>query len=82
MPTTAGIHLAARLNASVDEAALVRAAADVSLGIYGLTPFYVKARPDQGLMFGYGAMDVAHIDEGLDALAALMPRLARSRNGA
>ncbi|MFM0338973.1 MocR-like pyridoxine biosynthesis transcription factor PdxR [Paraburkholderia fungorum] len=74
---TAGIHMAARLTAPLTEQALVSAAREASIGLYGLEPFHVRAKPQPGLIFGYGGIAVEHIDAALTGLAALLPRLVR-----
>ena len=73
----AGIHLAAHLKVPLSEATLIAAARDASIGLYGLAPFYVRARPQPGLIFGYGGIGADHIDEALTKLARLMPKLVR-----
>jgi GntR family transcriptional regulator/MocR family aminotransferase len=73
---TAGIHMAARLRAPLTEQAVVNAARDASIGLYGLAPFHLRARPQPGLMFGYGSIAVEHIDAALTTLAAILPRVA------
>jgi GntR family transcriptional regulator/MocR family aminotransferase len=74
---TAGIHMAARLKAPLTEEGLVSAAREASIGLYGLAPFYQRAKPQPGLMFGYGSIAVEHIDAALTKLAGILPRLAR-----
>jgi GntR family transcriptional regulator/MocR family aminotransferase len=74
---TAGIHMAAYLKAPVTEEALVSAAREASIGLYGLAPFHLEAKPQPGLMFGYGNIAVEHIDAALTTLARILPRLAR-----
>jgi GntR family transcriptional regulator / MocR family aminotransferase len=74
---TAGIHLAARVNAPLTEAALVNAAHEASIGLYGLAPFHQRVKPQPSLMFGYGSIAVEHIDAALTRLADILPRLAR-----
>ena len=74
---TAGIHLAARLEAPLTEASVIEAAHAASIGLYGLTRFYVRARPQPGLLFGYGGIGVEQIDSALTTLARLMPKIAR-----
>ncbi len=73
---TAGIHMATRLKAPLTEEALVSAAREASIGLYGLAPFYQRAKPQPGLMFGYGSIAVEHIDAALTKLAGILPRLA------
>ncbi|MFC5431694.1 PLP-dependent aminotransferase family protein [Paraburkholderia denitrificans] len=72
LPNTAGLHLAVRLAAPVDQAALVKAARAASIGLHPLAPFYVKAPVQSGFMFGYGGVEVGQIDAAMTSLAALM----------
>jgi GntR family transcriptional regulator/MocR family aminotransferase len=74
---TAGIHLAARLKAPLTEDAVVNAAREASIGLYGLAPFHRDMKPQPGLMFGYGGIAVEHIDAALTKLAGILPRLAK-----
>ncbi|NML34397.1 MocR-like pyridoxine biosynthesis transcription factor PdxR [Paraburkholderia antibiotica] len=77
---TAGIHMAAQLKgplASLGEAALVAAAREASIGLYGLAPFYRKSVPQPGLIFGYGSIAVEHIDTALTTLGDILSRVAR-----
>ncbi|CAE6717422.1 PLP-dependent aminotransferase family protein [Paraburkholderia aspalathi] len=74
---TAGIHMATWLKAPFSEEVLVSAAREASIGLYGLAPFYQRAKPQPGLMLGYGSIAVEHIDAALTRLADILPRLAR-----
>jgi GntR family transcriptional regulator/MocR family aminotransferase len=77
---TAGIHMAARLKeplASLGEEALVAAAREASIGLYGLAPFHHRVSPQPGLIFGYGSIAAEHIDAALTKLAGILPRIAR-----
>ncbi|APA88363.1 PLP-dependent aminotransferase family protein [Paraburkholderia sprentiae WSM5005] len=77
---TAGIHLAARLKgplAALGEEALVAAAREASIGLYGLAPFHHRVTPQPGLIFGYGSIAAEHIDAALTTLAGILPRIAR-----
>jgi GntR family transcriptional regulator/MocR family aminotransferase len=74
---TAGIHLAARLKGTITEEKVIAAARAASIGLYGIARFHRRARPQPGLMFGYGGIAVEQIDAALTTLAKLMPRLAR-----
>lgn len=76
--TGAGIHLAAHFRVPVDEARVSAGARAASIGLPGLTPFYVNAKPEPGLMFGYGGIEVEHIDAALTKFARLLPKLVRS----
>jgi GntR family transcriptional regulator / MocR family aminotransferase len=72
---TAGIHLAALLKPPLAEAAVIDAARDASIALHGLAPFYVKAKRQPGLVFGYGGIEEVHIDTALSTLATLLPRV-------
>lgn len=69
---TAGIHLAAHLKPGLDEAALVRAAREHDIGLYGIAAFHVGSAARPGLLFGYGGIDALRIDTALAKLAALL----------
>ncbi len=79
MPATAGIHLVARLAAPWKEEAVVNAAREASIGLYGIGAFHAGERREQGMLFGYGGMDVETVRGGVAALAALMPTLRARR---
>ena len=72
---TAGIHLAALLKAPLTERAVIEAARDESIALHGLAPFYERAKPRAGLVFGYGGMEENDIDAALTKLAKLLPRV-------
>ncbi|SAK64186.1 GntR family transcriptional regulator [Caballeronia hypogeia] len=77
LPATAGIHLVARLAAPWREDEVVAAARAISVGIYGIRPFYAGEPAQQGVLLGYGGTELAAIERGMTRLAALMPTLAR-----
>jgi GntR family transcriptional regulator / MocR family aminotransferase len=76
---TAGIHLAALIRtpgkAALSESAVIEAARRESIALHGLAPFYQRAKPRAGLVFGYGGIEENDIDEALTKLAKLMPRV-------
>ncbi|ACC73623.1 PLP-dependent aminotransferase family protein [Paraburkholderia phymatum] len=72
---TAGIHMAARLRAPLMEADVIEAARAESIALHGLAPFYVRANPQPGLLFGYGGIEAEQIDAALTKLAKLLPRI-------
>lgn len=74
-PNTAGLHLAARLVAPIDENALVAAARQASIGLHPLAPFHLKTPAQKGFLFGYGAVEAERIDAALTSLAALLRAL-------
>lgn len=74
---SAGIHLAARLRAPLTESAVIEAAHDAAIGLYGIAPFHQRVKPQPGLIFGYGSIGIESIDAALTKLARLLPKLAQ-----
>jgi GntR family transcriptional regulator / MocR family aminotransferase len=72
VPNTAGLHLAARLVAPLDAAAVAEAARGASIGLHPLAPFHLRAPVQSGFLFGYGSVDVERMDAALTSLAALL----------
>jgi GntR family transcriptional regulator/MocR family aminotransferase len=79
---SAGLHVLAWLPEGVDEATLVERAGDLGVGLEGLTP-YRSASGDGpgGLLFGYGTVTEAGIEEGVRIIAGLMKRQGIDRPG-
>ncbi|WP_250526821.1 PLP-dependent aminotransferase family protein [Caballeronia sp. GAWG2-1] len=72
MPSTAGIHLVARLLEPWQEARVVAAAREAQVGLYGIAPFYAGKPLLQGVLLGYGGTSVPAIERGLKRLAGVM----------
>ena len=53
----AGIHMTARLKGSLKEKQLSGGALDESIGLYGISAFYMKQPMQEGLIFGYGGIE-------------------------
>jgi GntR family transcriptional regulator / MocR family aminotransferase len=70
---SAGLHVLAWLPAGIDEADLVERAAAFDVGVDGVTPYRIAGqdRPG-GLLFGYGNVTEASIDEGVRLIATAM----------
>jgi GntR family transcriptional regulator / MocR family aminotransferase len=67
---SAGLHVLAWLPESVDEAALVIGAAERGVGVTGVTPYRIDDREGPGgVLFGYGTVGEAAIDEGIRLIA-------------
>jgi GntR family transcriptional regulator / MocR family aminotransferase len=66
------LHLAARLVAPLDAAAVAEAARRGSIGLHPLAPFHFRAPVQSGFLFGYGSVDVERMDAALTSLAALL----------
>ena len=73
--STAGLHLAARLRPAVTQSDrdLRRAAQAAGIEIRALSDWSVRKPAPQGLVFGYGAIDVERIPAGLARLRQLLP---------
>jgi GntR family transcriptional regulator / MocR family aminotransferase len=70
---SAGLHVIAWLPPGVAETPLVERAAAEGVGIYGLARYHddpATARP--GLLFGYGRVTEAEIDEGIRVVASAL----------
>jgi GntR family transcriptional regulator/MocR family aminotransferase len=72
---SAGLHLLAWLPPEIDEEAAIRAAADAGIGVYGLAPSRIDKAGPGALIFGYGQIEEAAIDEGVRRLATVLTRL-------
>jgi len=72
----AGIHLAVRLRAPLDEGALARELRQREVGLLGLGPFHHAPPARGGLLFGFGCIDDTLLDEGLDQVRASFIHLA------
>ena len=75
VPSAAGIHMAAQLQTPLPEAALVKLAEGVGVGLYGTARMYVARPPQPGLLVGYGHVNVTEIDAGLGKLAEMLSRV-------
>jgi GntR family transcriptional regulator/MocR family aminotransferase len=76
---SAGLHVQAWQPAAVDEAALVECAAEVGVGVDGVTPYRSTARDGPGgLLFGYGSATESVIEEGVRLIAGVLDRARTS----
>jgi GntR family transcriptional regulator/MocR family aminotransferase len=67
---SAGLHVIAWLPGGVDEAALVERAAATGVAVYGLAGYHSARRgAPGGLLFGYGTLTEAEIEEGIRLVA-------------
>jgi GntR family transcriptional regulator / MocR family aminotransferase len=70
---SAGLHVLAWLPDDIDETTLVAGAAEAGVGVDGLTPYRNAGRDGAGgLLFGYGTVTEAGIEEGIRLIAGLM----------
>lgn len=75
LPSGAGLHACAMLRPDQDEAVVIDAALRAGIGLYGLRSTYLGARTNPGLIFGFGNLDAAGIQQ---AMTRLLPLLARA----
>jgi GntR family transcriptional regulator/MocR family aminotransferase len=68
----AGLHVLVRLPDSVDDVAIVAAAAERGIGVKPLSPMSRVGAPERGLVLGYSHMTVERIDRAVGALAACL----------
>jgi GntR family transcriptional regulator / MocR family aminotransferase len=67
VPSAAGLHVAARARPGIDVDAVVERAARLDVAVESLAR-YCAARPQRGLVIGYGLASQSHIPEGLTRL--------------
>ena len=65
---SAGLHLLAWLPPELEEAAVVRAASHARIGIHGLAPSRIHPSGPGAIIFGYGQIEEAAIDDGVRRL--------------
>ena len=79
----AGMHLVAWLRdvPAAQVGALCRAAAEVGVGLYPVSPFYDAPPPRAGLLLGYAALEERDIRIGVERLARLVSQRRDTRVG-
>jgi GntR family transcriptional regulator/MocR family aminotransferase len=76
---SAGIHMTAILKQGLTEAEVIRAARSASIGLYGIADFHVDVSARAGLLFGYGSMDSAQIEQAMQTLKGILQKLTSTR---
>jgi GntR family transcriptional regulator/MocR family aminotransferase len=71
IPSVAGLHLAGWLKGRIDVMRLKTLAAEAGVGIYPLTPYFLK-KPRPGLTFGYSAISPDDIRRGIRKLGQIL----------
>ena len=72
---SAGLHVLAWLPPDVDETSLIARVTEDGVGVDGVTPYRSGGRVGSGgLLFGYGNVTEAGIDEGIRLIAAAIDR--------
>jgi GntR family transcriptional regulator/MocR family aminotransferase len=72
IPTTAGLHIAARFKTGVDVDYLIARAFEFGIGLYSIERYYYHAAPQSGLLLGFGAIETVDIDPAFDRLRELL----------
>jgi len=74
-PSLAGLHLAGWIRGKVDENRLKSRAAELGVGLYPLTPYFLE-KPRPGILFGYSGITTADIRKGARRLGQILGGLA------
>jgi GntR family transcriptional regulator/MocR family aminotransferase len=72
IPVVAGMHLSAYLVDGRDDVTILRRARAAGIGLHALSRFRYRLPGPTGISLGYGAVQLAGIDEGLRRLRACM----------
>ncbi|MBV9482625.1 MAG: PLP-dependent aminotransferase family protein [Acidobacteria bacterium] len=68
----AGAHVVLWLRPRLSEQAVVKKAAALGVGVWGISPYYLKPAPRNGIMLGYSRMTEAEIREGIRRLSEVL----------
>jgi GntR family transcriptional regulator/MocR family aminotransferase len=74
IPSTYGMHVAAYLRAPADLEAITASLADSQVQLHALRRYYQGVQSRDGLVFGYGAVDLTQIRKGLGSLRRALAR--------
>ena len=66
---SAGLHVMTWLPDGLSEKAVMAAALERGVGVYGLAPYWMAGDGPAGLVFGYGGLTAKAVAEGIDVLA-------------
>lgn len=72
IPTSAGLHIAARFKVDLDVNYLIERAIAFGIGLYSIDRYYYQATPTAGLLLGFGAIETIDIDPAFDCLRDLL----------
>jgi GntR family transcriptional regulator / MocR family aminotransferase len=77
IPSLYGMHVAAWARDGFDPETAATTLAGKSVKIHTLARYYMRPMPPAGLVFGYGAVDLPEIEQGLATLKDLLKRWSR-----
>ncbi|HNS39723.1 MAG TPA: aminotransferase class I/II-fold pyridoxal phosphate-dependent enzyme, partial [Promineifilum sp.] len=72
-PVAAGLHIMLFAQSGVDEAELVREAAERGVRVYAGAPYHLEASPPPSILLGFSGLNESEIVEGVRRLAAVWP---------
>ncbi|UXI67738.1 PLP-dependent aminotransferase family protein [Tahibacter amnicola] len=73
VPASAGLHLCARLDPTIDRERLLARAREKEVGLYAGDSYFIKRPVLPSLLFGYGVIDRAGVDEAMQRLRKIQP---------
>jgi len=76
-PVAAGLHIMLFTPTGVDEARLVRDAAERGVRVYAGAPYHLETPPPPSILLGFSGLDESDIVEGVRRLAAAWPEERR-----
>lgn len=68
----AGIHLMVRLHTNLSDEEIICRASQMGVGIVTAKPYYLQAAPTKEFLFGYSALTVQQLQEGIRRLADIL----------
>lgn len=68
----AGIHLMVRLHTNLSDEEIICRASQMGVGIVTAKPYYLQAAPTKEFLFGYSALTVQQLQEGIRRLADVL----------
>ena len=74
IPSLYGMHVAAWARDGVDLEATVEGLPDASMKLHTLRRYHLSSSPRQGVVFGYGVVDLPDIERGLATLHKILAR--------
>ncbi len=71
----AGLHVMVYLNDAIDEAAVVRKAAEAGVGVYPGESYHVHKAPRPSILLGFSGLNEKEIREGIQRLAVVLENI-------
>ena len=74
----AGLHVMLYLQPGLNEALLIRAAAQQGLHFYAGSPYHLNPPPAPSILLGFSGLDEAQIEVGIGRLAQLIEQVRQA----